>query len=101
MDKNELDKILEKLEKLEKVIGNLATDNLDKEIERAFYQSASISIDKKEDGNCDIHFNGTKLSILITLAGLEQGILERTHTPKELWELIKRKTGSREAKENE
>lgn len=98
MDK-EIKEMLKDLgEKLDKIDGDF---NLQDKINEAYKQKAIISIEKHEDGRADTHIEGSNLAILITLAGLENGVLGKLNPPKGLWELIKNITGTREAGDNE
>lgn len=100
--------LLEILEGINKSMENLLKDNtsnkisrVKKEIKQAFKESAEISIKKHTNGDSDISIKGRGLAVLITLAGLEKGILEKLNVPKELWEIIKELTGAKEAGDNE
>ena len=100
---NEIKEMLKELlkdlgEKLDKIEGDF---NLQDKINEAHKQPAKISIEKYEDGRADTRIEGSNLAILITLAGLENSILERLNPPKGLWDLIKASTGTREAGDNE
>lgn len=100
---NEIKEMLKELlkdlgEKLDKIDGDF---NLKDKINEAHKQPAKISIEKHEDGSAETRVEGSNLAILITLAGLENAVLEKLNPPKELWELIRNTTGTREAGDNE
>lgn len=104
MDKD----LLKELKELNGVIEDITKEyksetkgNFKKALDKAFEEKASISIEKFEDGKGKILINGSALAILITLAGLEKGILERIKIPTPLWEAIKDTVGTREDKEAE
>lgn len=75
--------------------------NFKKALDKAFEEKASISIEKFEDGKAETCIEGSALAILITLAALEQTILEHAKIPTPLWEAIKDTTGTRDDKEAE
>lgn len=100
MDK-ELLKILEDVNKKLEKINEKNKKEICKEIENGFNEPAKISIEKNIDGKAEMHVEGKAIAILITLAGLEKGILEKLDAPNDLWELIKYMVGTREAGDNE
>lgn len=107
MDK-ELKEMLDKLSKLNKIMDTLIDDKkegfvskVQKSINEAFKEKATISIEKQENGEATTHIEGSTLAVLITLAGLEKTVLEKLDTPKSLWELIKQTVGTMEADDNE
>ena len=98
----------EMLKNLNEVLGDLLNNNMNgvnskiaNEIEKAFKEEATISIKKHENGASDVHVEGRGLAVLITLAGLEKGILKKLHVPNEVWKMIKDITGAMEANNNE
>ena len=97
--------LLEMLKDLNEALGDLLNDDknkvinkMQKEINKAFKEKASISIEKFEDGRAETHIEGSTLGILIALAGLEKSVLEKLDVPREVWGLIKRTVGTKEAK---
>lgn len=97
--------LLEMLKDLNEALGDLLNDDknkvinkMQKEINKAFKEKASISIEKFEDGRAKTHIEGSTLGILIALAGLEKSVLEKLDVPREVWGLIKRTVGTKEAK---
>lgn len=95
----------ELLEILNEALGDLLNDDknkvinkMQKEINKAFKEKASISIEKFEDGRTETHIEGSTLGILIALAGLEKSVLEKLDVPREVWGLIKRTVGTKEVK---
>ena len=107
MDKNllELSKALKELNEIIKDITNEdeseTKGEFKKALNKAFKEKASISVEKLENGKSKILINGSALAILIILAGLEKGILERIKIPTTLWKAIKDTVGTREDKEAE
>lgn len=102
MDK-ELIKLLEELNTmLEEEIKSFEKSGvIEKRIEKAFKEKATISIKKFKGGSSEVSVEGSKLAVLITLAGLEKGIIEHFNVPTELWKMIKDMVGTKEAIENE
>lgn len=100
MDK-ELKEMFRELNDSLKQTTSLMIDDLQKTIDKGFKEEAEISIKTKKDGSANISVNGTNCAVLIALAALEQGIMKKLNTPKEVWELIKEKVGTREAGDNE
>lgn len=86
------------------LLKNVFDDNkhdLQKLINEALKEEATISIKKFKDGTAKTNIKGRRLSVLITLAGLEKTILEDLKPPKGLWEKIKNVIGVKEANDNE
>lgn len=71
---------------------------LRKEIEKAFNEPVKLSIKKEKDGQCSTEIQGTTLSILIALAGLEKSTLERLDVPPYIWAFVKEIVGTKEVK---
>ncbi len=83
---------------LEKIfIKALMESNLGKDINKAlkngFDGEAELSIKKVKNGFANLHVEGNMFSILIALASLEKSILKKYDVPKELWEIVKERTG--------
>lgn len=97
----ELKELLKDFSELLDKIGGDTKSSLSNDIDKAFREKASISITKDEEGKSEMHTKGTTLAILITLAGLEKGLLEQLDVPNTLWEIIKCKVGARKANDNE
>ena len=55
-------------------------------------------LEKFEDGEADISIEGSSVSLLIALAGLEKAVFEKLNPPKGFWELIKLTVGIKEGK---
>lgn len=86
------------------LLKNVFEDNkhdLQKSINEALKEEATISIKKFKDGTAETNIKGHRLTILITLAGLEKSILEDFNPPKGLWEKIKNVIGVKEVNGNE
>ena len=97
MKNKELENVLKDIEQLIKKLelGNVKSE-LVRELERACNEPATISIEKKANGEACTKIEGTRLAILITLAGLEKSILEKLNPPTEMWEMIKGMVGTKE-----
>ena len=96
----ELEKILEQLnEKLEKLLDKKSEElgqAVSDRISEAHKENAHLSIVKNGDGKAKIIMEGTNLSMLVALAGLEKTVLEKTHVPSDVWKLIKETVGTKE-----
>ena len=89
----ELKKLLEELtECISKNDFNIEKA-IEDSIDKAFNQPCSISIEKDANGEATLSAKGNNIALLITLAGLEKSILEKTNPPAGLYEMIKRKVG--------
>lgn len=66
--------------------------------EEALKEECEISIKKDKEGRANTHISGSGLAILITLAGLEKGILEKLGCEDSMYEIVKRAVGTKEAK---
>ena len=93
-----------KLKELKKLIGTLLEETSDELAEeltdaliKAYKEKAFISVKKNADGSATTKIEGTNLSVLIALAGLEKNILKQTGVPEDLWEIIKDSVGTKEA----
>ncbi len=86
---------------IEKMVYESMSSSLDKMINEAFKEKASISIEKFEDGSANTSIKGRRLPILVTLAGLENFLLKELDPPKGLWEQVQNKIGTKEANYNE
>lgn len=94
MDK-EIKEILKKINKmLDKELKK--GDKLKKDLEKAFDEPALISIKKDKSGKAETHIEGTNLALLITLAGLENTILDKLNVPTGLFDVIKDMVGTKE-----
>ena len=101
MKNQELKKMLHELnEKLGKILEEQG-DDLEKaitdRISDAHNESAYLSVKKDRNGQAEVHMEGTTMGMLITLAGLEKAVLEKTHVPSAVWEMIKETVGVKEA----
>lgn len=101
----ELLELLELLKELNGVLENAIKEDKSKNkgsfrkaIDKAFKEKVIISLEKSRNGETKIHTEGSKLGVLISLAGLEKGILETTKVPTPLWEYIKHTVGTKDAK---
>lgn len=91
----------EMFKKLLKDLDKMEEFNIEDKLSEAFKEPVKISIEKFEDGKSCIEYEGTNLSILITLAGLENAILKELKAPKGVWELVKLKTAIKDGGDNE
>lgn len=91
-------KMNEELKKLLKEFKELTKRTLIEELEKAVNEKCIISVTKNKKGEAKQKIEGSTLSILITLAGLEKSILRELGTPVELYEMIKECVGTKEAK---
>lgn len=101
-----LEESLETLKELMKESKNEICGIASKHIDRAIDEPVEISIKKKQGGKATSNIKGTKLGLLVTLAGLESNILKTTDTTQEQFENIKKLVGTkeveiREVKDNE
>ena len=97
--------LMEKLEELTNKIIDIMGDKHKKVhdmFEEALNQPCKISIEKEqESGGAKTCITGSRLSILITLAGLEKGILNELGCDNDEFEFIKKAVGVKEAEDNE
>ena len=76
--------------------GTLAK-KVDARFDEAIKEKAVVSIEKFEDGRATTRIEGSNLSVLIALAGLEKTVFEKLEVPEGLWEMVKEKIGTKEA----
>ena len=93
-----------KLKELKKLIDTLleeTSDELEEELadalKKVHKEKAFISVKKNADGTATTKLEGTTMSILVALAGLEQNILKQTKVPKDVWEIIRDCVSTKEA----
>ena len=87
MLKDLLNKMGEKLEKVEKV---------DSMISEAINEPCKICIDKKENGEACLGVEGSRLALLVTLAGMEKSILNKLDCDNQEFSFIKSVVGTKE-----
>ena len=98
--KEKMDKVLDKL------LDNLLNINLDKikdidtKCKEALNTPCKIHIDNDDKGT-RLAVEGGRLSLLITLAGAEKGILKQLNCSTEEFEFIKNMIGTEEVNNNE
>ena len=100
MDKELLEMLKGLSEVLEDMLGDEESfkNKLEERINNALNkEEASISIETCKDGKAKTHIEGTNIGVLIALAGLENAVLEQTHAPEGLFELIKKCTRTERA----
>ncbi len=66
-------------------------------LDEALEQPCKISVEKGENGGAKIEVEGQRLSLLLTLAGAEKGILKQLHCKDEEFDFIKNFVGTKEA----
>lgn len=66
-------------------------------LNRAINEPCEISIKKEKNGYAQASINGERLSLIVTLIGLEREVLNKLKCPKEEYEFIKTFIGSKEA----
>lgn len=100
MRNEELKKVLKELnQKLGKILEETSdgfSEIIANRLSEAHNEKCELSIKKDKNGKAKIVMEGSTLAILITLAGLEKTVLEKTHVPSEVWEMIKSTVGTRE-----
>ena len=89
-------KIKELLEELDGIDFKKMKNKIDERLQNAIDEPCIISIDKKQGGEASIIVKGDRLSLLVTLAGLEKQVLEKLECNNSEWEFIKNKIGTRE-----
>ena len=95
---------MKKEEKIKGLIGEIVKEmlgeNVDQDIKdkfnKAINQECEISIKKGKDGVTHSYIMGSNLAILITLAGLEQAILNKLGCSESMYEMVKRAVGTEE-----
>lgn len=102
MNNQELKKMLHELnEKLGKILeekGDEIEKALNDSISDGHNESAYLSFKKDKNGYAEVVMEGTTMSMLIALAGLEKTVLEKTHVPSAVWKTIKETVGTKEVK---
>ena len=78
--------------------GENIEDAFRSEFEEALQQECEISAKKDKDGVSHTHIEGSGLAILITLAGLEKGILKKLGCSESMYEIVKNVVGTEEGK---
>jgi len=76
-----------------------AKDKFSKLMEEGLKQPCKITIEKYKDGKAKTGIEGNRLSLLITLAGAEKGILKQLSCSNEEFEFIKNFVGTEETEE--
>ena len=72
------------------------TKQLDKKLERALKEKTTISMKKDNEGKADMHIEGDRIALIVTLAGLEKNMLKQLDVSEEMFELIKKMVGTKE-----
>ena len=80
------------------MLGENIKDYMKKAFKEAIDQECEISIKKEKNGEAHTCIKGSTLAILITLAGLEKGILEKLGCDESMFEFVKGAVGTEEAK---
>lgn len=83
-------------ELLEEVSKEIMTDKHTKsKLESALKEDAKISMESKK-GNVSVSIEGSRLTLIMLLAGLEKTVLEKTKTPESFFQAIKKIIGTKE-----
>ncbi len=105
MTNSELKNMIKSLEGIIKLIDQ---DTMDKSkekfkntVSKALNDYCKITIEKDEDGQTRLGVEGNRLSLLIALAGAEQGILHQLNCDEDEFEFIKSFIGTEEVCRNE
>lgn len=105
MDNKDLKEMLKNMENIAKLLQNSnlgkAREKFDNMLEEALNQPCKISIEKGENGEAKMGVEGNRLSLIIALAGAEQGILKQLKCSDEEFEFIKNFVSTKEADDNE
>lgn len=80
-------------ELMDKLLSSTLTKTLES-LEENLHEPCKIAIEKDKKGVAHTQIEGKRVAILITLAGLEKTILEKTNTPSEVYEFIRKLVGA-------
>ena len=62
---------------------------IEAKVNEVINEDTKISINKKADGTAKANITGSRMGVLVTLAGLEKTILKQLDAPAGLFEIIK------------
>ena len=95
--KEMLKNIKEMLEIVEESDLDKTKEKFEKMLNEALNQPCEIAIKKDKDGGAKTKVEGCRLSLLITLAGLEKTLCKQLHCSDGEFELIKNLVGTKDA----
>ena len=100
MENKEIKEMLNNLKELLEIMEDSdigkAKKKFSKMLNEALEQPCKITIEKGKKGDAKLGIEGSRLSLLIALAGAEQGILKQLKCNDEEFEFIKNLVGTRE-----
>lgn len=101
MENKDLKEMLKSMENILELLNNSdlgkAKEKFSNMLEEAINQPCKISINKSDNGKCEMGVEGQRLAILVTLAGAEKGILKQVHCSHEEFDFIKNFVGTKDA----
>lgn len=100
MDKELLEKLKELTDKMMDTMGGKA-GKVYNMFNEALNQPCNISVEKGQGNKAQTCIKGSRLSILVTLAGMEKSILRQLNCDNKEFEFIKNIIGSLEVNDNE
>ncbi len=104
MDKD-IKEILKRMEKIATLLKDKDIASLSKEadelFEKAIKEPCKISIKKDGNGKAEVQVQGTRLAVLIALAGLKEAVLNNTNCTEDEFDFIQNRIGTKEVKNNE
>lgn len=74
-------------------------DQIKKILDDEYYKECEISIKRNKDRSANVHLEGSALSLLITLAGLEEAVLNRVNADEKTFKLLKAITKVQEVRD--
>ena len=89
------------LKDIKETLSNSIVGKLDNLFNEGLKQPCEISIKKDSKGVAKTQISGSRIAILITLAGLENGILKELNCDDGEFNFIKKSIGAEKGKENE
>ncbi len=96
----EFKEMLKNLKEMLEIVENSdigkAKEKFSNMLEEAINQPCKITIEKGKKGECKLGVEGHRLSLLLTLAGAEQGILKQLSCEQKEFDFIKGFVGSKE-----
>ena len=92
--------IKEKINQILDTILDGAKDRTDIIIDRAIQDPCEISIQKGENGEATIRVDGSRLALLIALAGAEKSILNQLDCDNDEFDFLKERISTREGSFN-
>lgn len=74
-------------------------DQIKKILDDEYYKECEISIKRNKDRSANVHLEGSALSLLITLTGLEEAVLNRVNADEKTFKLLKAITKVQEVRD--